>query len=177
MVSCFYSCPWTNPVSFLCWKHRNCVLLLYGKIGYHFNGWHSLNTELQYCWRSYVFFIVLFEFSCSLCMHIEHVNVIFFCHILLIIYFSNSWKKISDLMTFKSNLWSQFIKLACQSFMFPCTVHDFLMMSTNDALLWRFVFVYLELSLYLCFLVIKIHVYINLYKRVCYSNKFCNVFY
>lgn len=42
--------------------------------------------------------------------------------------------------------------------MFPCTVHDFLMMSTNDALLWRFVFVYLELSLYLCFLVINIHV-------------------
>lgn len=98
-------------------------------------------------------------------------------HFILIIYFNNSWKKISDLMTFKSNLWSQFIKLACQSFMFPCTVHDFLMMSTNDALLWRFVFVYLELSLYLCFLVIKIHVYINLYKRVCYSNKFCNVFY
>lgn len=61
--------------------------------------------------------------------------------------------------------------------MFPCTVHDFLMMSTNDALLWRFVFVYLVLSLFLCFLVIKIHVYINLYKRVCYSNKFCNVFY
>lgn len=82
MVSCFYSCPWTNPVSFLCWKHRNCVLLSYGKLGYHFNSWHSLNTELQYCWRSYVFFIVLFEFSCSLCMHIEHVNVIFFCHIL-----------------------------------------------------------------------------------------------
>lgn len=27
MVSCFYSCPWTNPFSFLCWKHRNCVLL------------------------------------------------------------------------------------------------------------------------------------------------------
>lgn len=49
--------------------------------------------------------------------------------------------------------------------MFPCTVHDFLMMSTNDALLWRFVFVYLELSLFLCFLVIKIHVYINLYKK------------